>query len=146
MHRERHFIYFSDRLLRGDAAPIISRRAQLELDSLAHEPPYSQSAASRCSAARPTLTGYSASSAFQLLYDLIRSRIPKAVRINDLSIIDINTKLAKSAPYRSYLCVRFFPQLGRHREAIAFLMGQTARQCEASHFTALRSFSKMSQP
>ncbi len=49
-----------------------------------------------------------------LFYDLTRSRIPKAIRVNDLSIINIDAELAKSASYYFYLRVRFFPQLGCH--------------------------------
>ena len=46
--------------------------------------------------------------------DLTRSRIPKAIRVDDLSIIEIDAELAKSASYYFYLRVCFFPQLGCH--------------------------------
>jgi len=59
----------------------------------------------------------------QLFYDLIWSRIPKAVRINNLLIIDINAELAKPALYGFYLCVRFFPQLCRHTGSHRLLDG-----------------------
>jgi hypothetical protein len=58
-----------------------------------------------------------------LFYDLARSRIPEAIRVNDLSIIDIDTELAKSASYYFYLCVRFFPQLGCHTGSHGLLDG-----------------------
>jgi hypothetical protein len=47
-------------------------------------------------------------------YDFTWSRIPEAIRINDLSTINMDTELTKSAPYRFYLSVMFFPQLRRH--------------------------------
>ena len=46
--------------------------------------------------------------------DLTRGRIPEATRVNDLSVIDIDAELAKSASYYFYLRVCFFPQLGCH--------------------------------
>ena len=46
--------------------------------------------------------------------DLTRSRIPKAIRVNDFSLVDIDAELAKSAFYSFHLRVRFFPQLCCH--------------------------------
>jgi hypothetical protein len=49
-----------------------------------------------------------------LFHDLTWSRIPKAIRVNDFSIININTELTEPAPDNFYLRVIFFSQLGRH--------------------------------
>ena len=49
-----------------------------------------------------------------LFHDLTWSWIPKAIRINNFSIININTELTQAALYNLYLSVIFFSQLGRH--------------------------------
>jgi len=46
--------------------------------------------------------------------NLTWSRIPEATRVNDLSVIDIDAELAKSASYYLDPRVCFFPQLGCH--------------------------------
>ena len=70
-----------------------------------------------------------------LLYDFTRSRIPEAIRINDLSTINMDTELTKSAPYRFYLRVIFFPQLCRHTESHHLLDGsnRTVMDCDFLH-------------
>ena len=55
--------------------------------------------------------------------DLTRSWIPEAIRVNDLSIIDIDAELTKSASYYFYLRVCFFPQLGCHTGSHGLLDG-----------------------
>ena len=54
-----------------------------------------------------------------LFHDLTWSWIPKAIRINDFSIININTELTKAAPYNFYLSVIFFLNWAATREAMA---------------------------
>lgn len=49
-----------------------------------------------------------------LFYNLTRGGIPEAIRVNNLSIIDINAELTQSASSCIYLHVRFFIQLGCH--------------------------------
>ena len=49
-----------------------------------------------------------------LFHDFTWSWIPKAIRINDFSIININTELTKATLYNFNLSVVFFSQLGRH--------------------------------
>ena len=49
-----------------------------------------------------------------LFHDLTRSWIPKAIRVNDFSIINVNTELAKATPQNFYFSIIFFSQLSRH--------------------------------
>jgi hypothetical protein len=44
-----------------------------------------------------------------LFDDLARSRIPKAIGVHDLSIVDINAELTYSTPYEFHLRRCFFP-------------------------------------
>jgi hypothetical protein len=55
--------------------------------------------------------------------DLTRSRIPEAIRVNDLPVIDIDAELAESASYYFYLRVCFSPQLGCHTGSHGLLDG-----------------------
>jgi len=50
----------------------------------------------------------------ELFYNLVCGRIPKAIRVNNLPLININTELTKSAFDGFYLYVVFFTQLGCH--------------------------------
>jgi len=56
-------------------------------------------------------------------HDLTRSRIPEAIRVDDLLVIDVDAKLAKSTSH--YFDVRFcfFPQLGCHTGSHGLLDG-----------------------
>ena len=58
-----------------------------------------------------------------LFDDLTRNRIPEAIRVDDLSVIDIDAELAKPASYYFDLRVCFFPQLGRHTGSHGLLDG-----------------------
>ena len=49
-----------------------------------------------------------------LFYDFTWGGIPKPIRVNDFSIIDIHTELTKAAPYNFYLHFIFISQLRRH--------------------------------
>src|SRR5688572_16385350 len=46
--------------------------------------------------------------------DLTRSRIPEAIRVDDLSVINVDAKLAKSTSYYFNVGFCFLPQLGCH--------------------------------
>ena len=60
-----------------------------------------------------------------LFDDLARSRIPKAIGVYDLSIVDINAELTNSAPYEFHPAAVSFLNWAATREAIAFLIGQS---------------------
>lgn len=49
-----------------------------------------------------------------IFYNLICGRIPKAVRVNNLLLINIDTELAKSAFDCYYFYIVFLTQLGCH--------------------------------
>jgi len=68
-------------------------------------------------------------------HDLTWSRIPKAIRVNDFSIININTELTKAAPYDFYLSVIFFSQSGRHTGGHGLLDGsnRAVMDCYSLH-------------
>ena len=75
-----------------------------------------------------------------LFYDFTRSRIPEAIRVNDFPIIDINTELAKPAPYDLYLRVILFPQLGRHTGSHHLLDGSYGTVTNRDFFHGSLSF------
>jgi hypothetical protein len=58
-----------------------------------------------------------------LSHDFTWGWIPKAIRVNDFSIIDINAELTKTAPHNFYLSVIFFSQMGRHTGGQGLLDG-----------------------
>lgn len=76
-----------------------------------------------------------------LSYDFAWSWIPKAIRVNDFSIIDINTKLTKAAPHNFYLCAIFFSQLGRHTGGHGLLDGSNRAVMYSDFLHGLRPFS-----
>src|SRR5687767_8098324 len=75
-----------------------------------------------------------------LFHDLTRSWIPKTIRVNDFSIININTELTKAAPYNFYLSVIFFSQLGRHTGGHGLLDGSNRAVMYCDFLHRLRSF------
>jgi len=81
-----------------------------------------------------------------LSYDFTWGWIPKAIRVNDFSIIDINTELTKAAPHNFYLSVIVFSQLGRHTGGHGLLDGSNGAVMYSDFLHGLRSFSKASQP
>src|SRR5687767_287101 len=58
-----------------------------------------------------------------LLNDFARGGIPKAIRVDHLSVIKIDAELAESASYRLHLCVRFPSQSCRHTGSHGLLDG-----------------------
>ena len=55
--------------------------------------------------------------------DLTRSRVPEAIRVDDLSVINVDAKLPKSTSYYFNVRFCFFPQLGRHTGSHGLLDG-----------------------
>jgi hypothetical protein len=81
-----------------------------------------------------------------LSHDLTWGWIPKAIRVNDSSIIDINTELTKTASHNVYLSVIFFSQLGRHTGGHGLLDGSNSAVMYSDFLHGLRSSSETSQP
>jgi len=81
-----------------------------------------------------------------LSHDFTWDWIPKAIRVNDSSIIDINTELTKAAPHNFYLSVIFFSQLGRHTGGHGLLDGSNRTVTYSDFLHGLRSSSETSQP
>ncbi len=81
-----------------------------------------------------------------LFHDLTWSWIPKAIRVNDFSIININAELTKPAPYNFYSSVIFFSQLGRHTGGHCLLDGSNRAGMYSDFLHGLSSFSETNQP
>jgi hypothetical protein len=81
-----------------------------------------------------------------LFHDLTRSWIPKAIRVNDFSIINVNTELTKAALQNFYFSVIFFSQLGRHPGGHGLLDGSNRTVMYGDFLHGLRSFPETSQP
>ena len=77
-----------------------------------------------------------------LFHDLTWSWIPKAIRINDFSIIKINTELTKATLYNFNLSVVFFSQLGRHPGGHGLLDGSNRTVMYGDFLHRLRSSSE----
>ena len=70
-----------------------------------------------------------------LFHDLTWRRIPKAIRVNNFPVINIDTELAKTAPYRFYLYVIFFSQLCCHTGSHHLFDGsnRAVMDCDSLH-------------
>ena len=74
----------------------------------------------------------------------MKDEVPKAIRVNDFLIIDINTELTKTALHKFYLSVIFFSQLGRHPGGHDLLDRSNRAVMDSDSLHGLRSFSETS--
>jgi hypothetical protein len=74
-----------------------------------------------------------------LFHDLTWSWIPKAIRINDFSIININTELTETTLYNFYLSIILSSQLGRHPGSHGLLDGSNRAVMYGDFLHRLRS-------